>query len=345
MKIIIDAMGGDNAPRQIVLGALQSAKEFGVEIVLVGRGEELLAAMRAAGWETLPTGVEIANAEDIVDMHIDPAEVVRQHKGSSMVLGLKMLADGAGDAFISAGNTGALLSAATLVVKRIRGIRRAAFAPVMPVGGGKILVDAGANTECTPEFLLQFGCMGYFYAKKAQGKENPSVALLNNGAEDSKGDELHKQAYQLLKKAGENGLINFIGNIEARDVPDGAADVIVADGFSGNVLLKSMEGTAIYMTKLIKQAFLHSVFTKIGALLCKKGINSMKKTMDYREIGGSVLIGISKPVIKAHGSSDSLAVRGAVRQAIRAVQSGFCEDIRANVAAMSARQEAGHDEA
>ncbi len=338
MKIIIDAMGGDHAPEQIVLGALQSAKEFGVQIVLVGRGEEILASMRSHGWDTLPAGVEICNAEDVVDMHADPAEVVKQHRGSSMVLGLKMLADGEGDAFISAGNTGALLSAATLVVKRIRGIRRAAFAPVIPIGNESILVDAGANAECTPEFLLQFGCMGSFYAKKAQKKENPRVALLNNGAEDSKGDSLHKEAYRLLQNAADEGLINFIGNVEARDVLNDAADVIVADGFSGNVLLKSVEGTAMYMSGLIKQVFMRNILTKLGYLLCKRGVQDMKKSMDYREVGGSVLIGIGKPVIKAHGSSDARAVRGAVRQAITAVESGFCEDIRANVAAMSMRE-------
>ena len=338
MKIIIDAMGGDHAPEQIVLGALQSAKEFGVQIVLVGRGEEILASMRSHGWDTLPAGVEICNAEDVVDMHADPAEVVKQHRGSSMVLGLKMLADGEGDAFISAGNTGALLSAATLVVKRIRGIRRAAFAPVIPIGNGSILVDAGANAECTSEFLLQFGCMGSFYAKKAQKKENPRVALLNNGAEDSKGDSLHKEAYRLLQNAADEGLINFIGNVEARDVLNDAADVIVADGFSGNVLLKSVEGTAMYMSGLIKQVFMRNILTKLGYLLCKRGVQDMKKSMDYREVGGSVLIGIGKPVIKAHGSSDARAVRGAVRQAITAVESGFCEDIRANVAAMSMRE-------
>ena len=343
MKIIIDAMGGDHAPEQIVLGALQSAKEFGVEIILVGRGEDILASMKTHGWDTLPDGVEIANADDIVDMHVDPAEVVRQHKGSSMVLGLKMLADGAGDAFISAGNTGALLSAATLLVKRIRGIRRAAFAPVLPMGDGCVLIDAGANTECTPEFLLQFGCMGSFYAKKAQKKENPRVALLNIGAEDSKGDPLHKEAYELLKNAGENGVINFTGNIEARDVPFGEADVVVADGFSGNVLLKSMEGTAIYMGGLMKDMFKKNVLSMIGALLCKKGAD-IKKRMDYREIGGSILIGISKPVIKAHGSSDAVAVRGAIRQAMNAVESGFCDDIRENIAAMTLPREEKHAE-
>ncbi len=343
MKIIIDAMGGDRAPEQIVLGALQAAKEFGVKIVLIGRGEELLACMKSQGWDTLPAGVEVANAEDVVDMHADPVEVLRQHRGSSMVLGLKMLADGGGDAFISAGNSGALLTAATLVVKRIRGIRRAAFAPLLPVGGGTILIDAGANNECTPEYLLQFGCMGSLYAKKAHHKPEPRVALLNNGAEEGKGDELHRAAYELLKQAGENGTINFIGNIEARDVPDGGADVVVADGFSGNVLLKSIEGTAIYMSKLMKEMFTRSAVSKLGYLCCKKGVNHIKQQMDYREVGGSILVGITKPVIKAHGSSDARAIRGAIKQAIAAVESDFCEDIRANVAAMSLPREVSHE--
>lgn len=334
MKIIIDAMGGDHAPGEIVLGAAQAAKEFGVEILLVGRGADILASMKERGLDTLPDGVEIANAEDIVDMHANPAQVVQQHRGSSMVQGLKMLADGGGDAFISAGNTGALLTAATLVVKRIRGIRRAAFCPVIPIGDGSVLIDAGANAECTPEFLLQFGCMGSVYAQKSLGKKEPRVALLNNGAEDSKGDELHKTAYQLLKKADADGTIHFVGNIEARDVLNGEADVIVADGFSGNVLLKSVEGTAQYMSGQLKRIFKRNILTMLGALLCKKGIDDLRASMDYREVGGSMLVGISKPVIKAHGSSDARAVRGAIRQAIRAVESGFCEDIRANVDAM-----------
>lgn len=340
MKIIIDAMGGDHAPAEIVLGAAQAAKEFGVEILLVGRGAEILACMKERGLDTLPDGMEIANADDVVDMHDNPAQVVQQHRGSSMVQGLKMLADGRGDAFISAGNTGALLTAATLVVKRIRGIRRAAFCPVIPIGGGSVLIDAGANAECTPEFLLQFGCMGSLYAKKALGKETPRVALLNNGAEDSKGDELHKTAYRLLKNADANGTLHFVGNIEARDVLDGAADVIVADGFSGNVLLKSVEGTALYMAGQLKRIFKRNVFSMLGALLCKKGIDDLKASMDYREVGGSMLVGITKPVIKAHGSSDARAIRGAVRQAINAVESGFCEDIRANVNAMILPKEA-----
>ena len=337
MRIIIDAMGGDNAPDEIVLGALRAAKEYGTEIVLVGRGEDILRGMKANGLDNLPQGVEIANAEDMVDMHADPTQVVQQHRNSSMVVGLKMLADGAGDAMISAGNTGALLTAATLLVKRIRGIRRAAFAPLFPTR--TVLIDAGANAECTPEFLMQFGCMGSVYAKKALGMAKPRVALLNNGAEEEKGDELHKNAHALLKKADENGLIHFIGNIEGRDVLTGA-DVIVADGFSGNVLLKSIEGTAIYMSHMMKDMFKRNFLSKIGYLCCRKGVNVIRKTMDYREIGGSMLVGLNKPVIKAHGSSDALAIVGAVKQAITAVESGFCEEIRANVSRMTLPREA-----
>ncbi len=337
MRIIIDAMGGDNAPDEIVLGALRAAKEYGTEIVLVGRGEDILRGMKANGLDNLPQGVEIANAEDMVDMHADPTQVVQQHRNSSMVVGLKMLADGAGDAMISAGNTGALLTAATLLVKRIRGIRRAAFAPLFPTR--TVLIDAGANAECTPEFLMQFGCMGSVYAKKALGIAKPRVALLNNGAEEEKGDELHKNAHALLKKADENGLIHFIGNIEGRDVLTGA-DVIVADGFSGNVLLKSIEGTAIYMSHMMKDMFKRNFLSKIGYLCCRKGVNVIRKTMDYREIGGSMLVGLNKPVIKAHGSSDALAIVGAVKQAITAVESGFCEEIRANVSRMTLPREA-----
>ena len=186
---------------------------------------------------------------------------------------------------------------------------------------------------------MQFGCMGSLYAQKALGIERPRVALLNNGAEEEKGDELHKNAYVLLKKADENGLIHFTGNIEGRDVLTGA-DVIVADGFSGNVLLKSIEGTASYMAHMMKDMFKRNFLSKIGYLFCKKGANEIRKTMDYREIGGSMLVGLNKPVIKAHGSSDALAIMGAVKQAMTAVESGFCEEIRANVSRMTLPREA-----
>ena len=345
MKIILDAMGGDNAPHAVVRGALEAAKEFGVQIVLVGRGADILASMKAQGWDTLPDGVELANAEDVVDMHCDPAAVVKQHPNSSLVLGARMLAQGGGDALISAGNTGALLTAATLLVKRIRGIRRAAFSPVLPTKDGHaILIDAGANAECTPEFLLQFAFMGSYYAQKTLKLERPRVGLLNIGTEDSKGGALQKEAYALLKKAGDAGYLNFIGNVEARDVPLGGADVVVADGFSGNILLKGIEGTALFMASMMKNMFKKNVLTKLAALLCMDGVKAFKKKMDYRETGGTALIGLSKPVIKAHGSSDALAIRNAIRQAIGAVEADVAATLAANMDHMVIPKEYQHAE-
>ena len=230
MRILIDAMGGDNAPNAIVQGAIDAAAEFDVQIVLVGRGETILKSLSDLGLDTLPKGIEIANADDVVDMHDDPANVIRTKKDSSMVVGLRMLAEGEGDAFISAGSTGALLSGATLIVKRVKGIRRAAFCPEIPTDNKTLLVDCGANSECTPEFLLQFAYLGTVYAEQVQGKTNPTVGLLNIGSEDTKGTALQKESYVLLKKAHEQGLINFVGNVEARDVPLGAVDVVVQTG-------------------------------------------------------------------------------------------------------------------
>ena len=336
MRILIDAMGGDNAPEQIVLGALDAAANQNIEIVLVGKGEAILSALQEKGVTTLPKGVEIANADDVVDMHDDPATVLKKRPESSMVVGLKMLADGAGDAFVSAGSTGALLSAATLTVKRVKGIRRAAFGPVVPTAVGScVIMDCGANVECTPEFLLQFAYMGSFYASELLGIEKPRVALLNIGAEDSKGGPLQKETYALLKEADARGDLHFIGNIEGRDVPLGGADVIVADGFSGNVLLKTIEGTALFMSGMLKGIFKKNIFTMLGALLCKGGIDGLKKKMDYRETGGTAFIGLKKPVIKAHGSSDRRAVECAIRQAAQAVSCDLAAKIEANIDRMT----------
>jgi len=329
MRILSDAMGGDHAPDAIVQGAIDAAKEFAVQIVLVGRGETVLNSLRALGHDTLPEGIEIANADDVVDMHDDPATVVRKRKDSSMVVGLRMLADGQGDAMISAGSTGALLSAATLVVKRVKGIRRAAFCPEIPTDKKTLLIDCGANAECTPEFLVQFAFLGAAYARKVQGKANPKVGLLNIGSEDSKGTSLQKEVYGILQKAADQGLINFVGNVESREVMMDAVDVVVADGFSGNILLKSIEGTASYMAGMMKAMFKKNLLTKIGALLCKDGIAAFKKRMDYREVGGTMLLGITKPVVKAHGSSDARAIRSAVKQAMEAVQGDLTPELQA----------------
>ena len=330
MKIILDAMGGDHAPEAPVLGAIEAAKSFGTQITLVGRGEEILSVMRKHGIDTLPEGMEIANADDVVDMHDDPGSVIHKRKNSSMVIGLRMLADGQGDAFVSAGSTGALLTGATLLVKRVKGIRRAAMGPAFPnkTGGKTVICDCGANAECTPEFLLQFGLVGSLFAQKNLGVANPKVGLLNIGTEDSKGTPLQKEAYAKLSKAHEQGLLNFVGNVEARDVPLGAVDVVVCDGFSGNVLLKSIEGTAMYMGSLMKhKIFKRSFLSKIGYLLCKPGVDEVMSLLDYRTIGGTQFLGIKKPVIKAHGSSDALAFRNAVRQAEEATKADFCAEL------------------
>ena len=346
MKIIWDAMGGDHAPEAPVLGAIEAAKTFGAQITLVGRGEAILSAMGKHGITDLPVGIEIANADDVVDMHDDPATVIRSRKNSSMVIGLKMLADEQGDAFISAGSTGALLTGATLIVKRVKGIRRAAMGPAMPnkKGGKTVILDCGANAECTPEFLLQFGLVGSLYAKKSLGVADPKVGLLNIGTEDSKGTPLQKEAYALLQKAGEQGLINFVGNVEARDVPLGAVDVVVCDGFSGNVLLKSIEGTAMFMGSLMKhKIFKRSFLSKIGYIFCKKGVDEVMGMLDYRTIGGTQFLGICKPVIKAHGSSDALAFRNAVKQAMDAVGSDISQELEQGLKALVQGKENGND--
>ena len=342
MKIILDAMGGDHAPQAPVLGAIEAAKLYGSQITLVGRGEEILNVLKQNGIATLPQGVEIANAEDVVDMHDDPANVIRKKPGSSMVVGLKMLAEGQGEAFISAGSTGALLTGATLIVKRVKGIRRAAMGPAMPnkAGGKTVILDCGANAECTPEFLLQFGLVGSLHAKATYGIENPRVGLLNNGTEESKGTPLQKEAYGLLKQASDKGLINFVGNVEARDVPLGAVDVVVCDGFAGNVLLKSIEGTAMFMGSLVSKMFKKNMISKLAAAMVMKDIKSFKKLLDYREIGGTQFLGIQKPVIKAHGSSDAVAFRNAIRQAEEAASHSFSQQLEEGLAAL---KEIGND--
>ena len=336
MKIILDAMGGDHAPEAPVLGAIEAAKTFGTQITLVGRGEEILEVLKKHNIETLPAGMEVANADDVVDMHDDPGSVIHKRKNSSMIVGLKMLAEGQGDAFVSAGSTGALLTGATLIVKRVRGIRRAAMGPAFPnkAGGKTVICDCGANAECTPEFLLQFGMVGSLFAKKNLGVANPKVGLLNIGTEDSKGTPLQREAYALLQKAHERGLLNFVGNVESRDVPLGAVDVVVCDGFSGNVLLKGIEGTAMFMGSLMSKMFKKNLLSKIAAMLVMKDIKAFKKMLDYREIGGTQFLGIKKAVIKAHGSSDALAFRNAIHQAEEAAKADFSAELEEQLAKM-----------
>ena len=332
MKIIVDAMGGDNAPQAIVQGALDAHKKHGVDILLVGRAADVLRAVEACGEKTLPAGVELKDASEVVEIADDPATAFKMKKDSSLTVGLNLLKAGEGDAFVSAGSTGALLSGATLLVKRIRGIRRAAMGPVIPTFGGRaVLCDCGANAECTPEYLLQFAYLGNYYAKRVLGVEKPRVALLNIGAESEKGDSLRHEAYALLEEAGKEGRIHFVGNIEANDVMLGGADVIVTDGFSGNIMLKSLEGTGKFLLKELKKLFLSNAKTKLAAVLVKNDMADMKKLLDPSEVGGTPFLGISKPVIKAHGSSDARAISNAVLRAKEYAESGFIADIEANI--------------
>lgn len=332
MKIIVDAMGGDNAPQAPVMGAIQANREDGVDIVLVGRSEEILKVLADNGISDLPSGVEVAYASEVVEMCDDPATAFRKKKDSSLTVGLTLLKNGEGDAFISAGSTGALLSGATLVTKRIKGIRRAALAPVVPTGnGGAVLIDCGANAECPPEYLLQFAYMGSYYAEKVLGRPNPRVGLLNIGAEPSKGTALQTTVYPMLEAAKDAGRINFVGNVEAREAVEGAVDVIVSDGYSGNIFLKTMEGTGLFLARQMKKMFTEGLTTKLAALLVSDGIKALKKTMDSSEVGGTALLGISKPVIKAHGSSDAKAIRNAIGKAKEYIASNIIQDITDNI--------------
>ena len=337
MRIIIDAMGGDNAPGEIVKGAVRAKRELGVDVTLVGREDEVRACLKQEGCDD----IEIVNATEIVTMEDDPSTATRRKKDSSMTVALNLLRDGKGDAVVSAGSTGALLTGATLIVKRIKGIRRAAMAPVLPVGeNGIMLIDCGANVECTAEYLLQFAFMGSFYAKKMMGCDNPRVGLLNVGTEDTKGGELQHQAFALLKQAGDEGRINFVGNVEGTGVFEGAADVVVTDGFTGNVLLKATEGNIKFLMKSLKGVFYKSTKNKLAAAVLKNDLAAMKKSMDVNEVGGTAFVGISKPVIKAHGASNAASLFAAVRQAKAFVDAGVIEDINRNIEYMKLRTEA-----
>lgn len=310
MKIIVDAMGGDNAPAAQVKGAARAAKELDVDIVLVGKTDAINEELRKY---TYPEGrITVAEAPDVISNHEEPAKAVRSKKGASVVVAANMLKKGEGDAMLSCGNTGALLASGLLIVGRIKGILRPSLATTLPTAKGpKLLIDAGANTNCKPENLVQFGLMGSVYMKNIFGISSPKVGIISNGEEEEKGDELTKKTIPLMKEAP----FNFIGNIEGRDVMEGTAEVMVCDGFVGNVVLKTIEGMGHVIGGMIKEMFKKNIKSKIGALLVIDGLNDFRTKMDYREYGGAPLLGCKKPVIKGHGSSDAKAVFNAIRQA------------------------------
>lgn len=317
MNIMIDGMGGDHAPEEIVKGAVQAAKEISGTVSIIGREERINECLQALNWNGY--NIEVINATEVISNNESPAMAVRKKKDSSISKGMRMLKEGEVDAFISGGSTGALLSAGLLILGRIRGIKRpaiAAFFPKIGMNDTSLILDCGANAESRPEYLLQYGIMGSIFVEKVKGIENPEVMLLNVGAEEEKGDPLHKESFELLRNAD----INFKGNCEGRDVPFGCCDVVVTDGFSGNVFLKSSEGVALAVMKRIKQKMTEGLVAKAGALLSYNKLKEIKKEFDYSEEGGAPILGLKGPVLKIHGSSKANAVYNAILKAVPYVE-------------------------
>ncbi len=334
-RILVDVMGGDNAPAELIKGAYAAKCEFEAEYILIGDEEQIKNAAKET--DTSLDGFKIVHASSVITMEDDATCVIRTKTDSSMAIGLKMLASGEGDAFVSTGNTGALFTGASLIVRKVGGIRRPAIGAILPMTPPVLLIDSGANISVTPEYLEQFAIMGSAYMKKIHGVENPRVGLLNNGAEDCKGTELQIESYKLLSA---NPDINFVGNIEGDKVMRDMCDVLVADGFSGNILLKTMEGMGKLTLTTLKNLFMTNAETKLAALLLKKQLDNVKKNFDGTELGGAPMLGISKPVIKAHGSSKAKAFKNAIRQAIAYSDSELTEDISALAKALNDRKKA-----
>ena len=321
MKVLIDAMSGDNAPLEMIKGAAMAAREFEDTIMLIG--EENVISDVAVKNDIDLTEIEIIHAPSVITMEDKPMCVVREKRDSSMGVGLKMLADGAVDAFVSAGNTGALITGATLIVRRITGINRAAIATVLPMTNPVLLMDSGANLTVTSDNISQFAFMGAKYMEKIYGIDRPRVGQLNNGTEYNKGNALQTESFQILSESG----LNFVGNVESKEVPFGVCDVLVTDGYTGNIFLKCVEGMGKFMMDILKDVLKTNFATMVSALTMKEKLQDIKHRFDTSEHGGAPLLGISKPVIKAHGSSDAKAIKNAVRQAISFVKTGINNDI------------------
>ncbi len=327
MRIVVDAFGGDNAPLEIVKGAADASKQFNAEITLTGN-KTIIEKIIFENNLKFNGNLIIVDTDDVISMHDDPTTILKSHSNSSMALAFKELCENRADAFVSAGSTGAIVVGGTLIVKRIKGIKRPALGGLIPSPDGHyMLLDMGANAECRPEMLAQFGIMASVYLEKVEGIDNPKIGLLNIGVEDTKGDELRTEAYKLLKDAP----INFIGNVESREMPKGVCDAVIADGFTGNIALKLIEGTSVTLFKMIKQALYKNVINKIAALILKKDLYALKSMMDSSEVGGAPLLGVSRPVIKAHGSSDAKAIKNAIRQAIIFTEKNVINTISENI--------------
>ncbi len=329
MRIAVDAFGGDNAPLEIIKGARLAADEYGVNISLVGMADAIKNCASENGISL--DGIDVVDAPDVLTMHDEPTAILRALKNSSMAVAFKLVADGEADAFVSAGSTGAVVVGGTLIIKRIKGIKRVALGSMIPgLNKSFLMMDIGANADSRPEMLAQYGLMASVYLEEVEGINNPQVALLNIGTEDTKGDELRLAAYSLLKEAP----INFVGNIESREIMKGDCDAVITDGFTGNVALKLIEGVTMSFFKLLKGVFYKNIVTKLSALTMKKGLSEVKKKADYSEVGGAPLLGCARPVIKAHGSSDAKAIKNAIRQAITYTQNDVIGKISAGLEKM-----------
>ena len=324
MNILLDAMGGDNAPDANIKGAVKAINQLKAEVTLIGKEEILRNKIKefyGKELEEISTRLKIKNAEETIEMEDQPTLAIKHKKNSSMVVGFKMLKEGEGDVFISAGNSGALLAGATLLVGRIKGIDRPALAGILPAYKSQLLlIDAGANTNCKPINLLQFAQISTIYLRNTFGIEKPAIGLLNIGTEETKGNELVKESYQLLKEKSEELNINFVGNVEGRDAFSGKIDAIVTDGFTGNVFLKTTEGLGKFVKRTLTESLTQSLISKICTIPCLPAINRFKKTMDYKSYGGALFLGVKKPVVKAHGSSDEKLFEYTLKQAEKFVE-------------------------
>ena len=332
MKIAVDAFGGDNAPLSVIRGAHDAAREYGVNIILTG--DKDIIEKCAADNKIDLAGIEIRHTDSVFDIHDKPTDILKSKRGTSLGLAMDLVANGEADAFVSAGSTGAIMAGATFIVKRIKGIERPAIGTVIPTMTDRklLLMDAGANAECRPEMLRQFGIMASLYLENVEGIKDPEIGLLNIGTEDTKGGPLQIEAYKLLKESP----VNFVGNIEARELPAGVCDAVISDGFTGIVVLKLYEGVASNMMKLIKRTLMSTFRSKIAALLAKKSLYSLKDKMNYDDIGGAPLLGVKKPVIKAHGSSNADAIKNAIRQAKRCAENDVAGKISADLQKIAA---------
>lgn len=335
MRVVVDAFGGDNAPLEIIKGASLASNEYSAEITLTGK-EETIKKIIAENDLKFYGELKIVDTDDVISMHDEPTSLVKAHSESSMALAFKELSEDRADAFVSAGSTGAVVVGGTLIVKRIKGVKRPALAGIIPAPKGHyMLMDMGANAECRPDMLCQFGIMASAYLEGVEGKKNPEIGLLNIGTEDTKGGELQKEAYKLMSEAP----INFVGNIESREMPKGVCDAVITDGFTGNIALKLIEGSAATLFSLIKEVFYKSLPNKLAALVVKKDLSRVKKLMDSTEVGGAPLLGVRKTVVKAHGSSNAKAIKNAIGQAIKFTETGVIEKISASLSEIKEAKE------